>query len=145
LKEKELCMTKDHIEIQATISQYSVAAGMRDVDTIVSTFAVDGVWDVAALPAPVKGHEALRTAMKALLEPMENFFQLNAPAIIELHGDRATARTGIREGGKLAGSNIVLDVMAFYDDELLRTPQGWKFARRKLTVVAVNRYTVVSG
>jgi hypothetical protein len=61
---------------------------------------------------------------------MDFIVQLNNPALIEIKGDTATARSVIRECGKYAGRNEALEVLGFYADKLLRTSDGWKFTHR---------------
>jgi hypothetical protein len=50
--------------------------------------------------------------------------------LTQIKGDTATARSVIRECGKYAGRNEGLEVLGFYADKLLRTPDGWKFIHR---------------
>jgi hypothetical protein len=65
---------------------------------------------------------------------------MNSPAIIEVDGDRATAHSIIRECGKYAGRQTCLEVLGLYDDELVRTADGWRFARRVFTVRGIHDY-----
>ena len=65
-----------------------------------------------------------------LSAPLEFVLQHNAPAVIEVRGDMATARSGIREGGKLKDRDESVEYLGIYADTLLRTPAGWKFTRR---------------
>jgi hypothetical protein len=62
--------------------------------------------------------------------PMDYIVQLNAPALIKLDGNSATARSVIRECGKYAGRDVALEVLGFYADRLVRSPETWKFAHR---------------
>ena len=60
---------------------------------------------------------------------------MSAPALIQVHGDRAAARSVIRESAKYAGRDEVLEVFGVYEDELARTPVGWRIARRAFTPI----------
>lgn len=53
-----------------------------------------------------------------------------AAGLIEVDGDTATARSGIREGGKLKGRDESVDYYGIYADTLVRTAEGWKFSKR---------------
>ena len=67
--------------------------------------------------------------MPTFLEPYTYFVQINAPAVINVDGDRANARSVIRECAKLKDKDEANEVLGFYNDELVRTPEGWKFSR----------------
>lgn len=54
---------------------------------------------------------------------------------ITVDGDNATARTYI-DGLIMAGDNSSgVNAVGFYDDEIVRTGQGWRIARRRYTQV----------
>jgi 3-phenylpropionate/cinnamic acid dioxygenase small subunit len=54
---------------------------------------------------------------------------------ITVDGDSATARTYI-DGLIMAGdNNSGVNAIGFYDDEIVRTGQGWRIARRRYTQV----------
>jgi 3-phenylpropionate/cinnamic acid dioxygenase small subunit len=54
---------------------------------------------------------------------------------ITVDGDNATARTYI-DGLIMAGdNNSGVNAIGFYDDEIVRTAQGWRIARRRYTQV----------
>lgn len=121
---------QDIFDIQQLLNRYSVAVGQRDWQSTLATFAPDGVWAVPALAAEFQGHEQLGPAMASFANKFDYFLQLNAPAVIEVRGDTATAISSIRETGKYQGRNEALDVVGFYYDQLIRTAEGWKFSRR---------------
>lgn len=53
-----------------------------------------------------------------------------APALIEVEGDTAHARSGIREVGKRKGKDESVEYLGIYADMLTRTAAGWKFTKR---------------
>ena len=83
----------------------------------------------------------MRTAMPALVEPIEHLVQINAPAVIEVHGDTASARSLVREYARLRDGGVLMDVVGQFVDELRRTADGWRFTHRTFTVIG----THVSG
>ena len=129
----------DEISIQQTINRYSDGASRADWDQVMSTFMPDGVWEVPGLGARFQEHAVIRKVMAAFVGQMAYFVQINSPAIITVSGDKATARSGIRECGKFADRDEALEVLGRYDDELVRTPDGWKFTRR--TFHAAGKHT----
>jgi hypothetical protein len=120
----------DEFAIQETINRYSEAASRADWEQVLSTYLPEGVWEIPALNAKFEGRRALREGLMQFAGPMDYIVQLNAPALIRLHSDKATARSVIRECGKFAGRDEALEVLGFYADDLVRTPDGWKFRRR---------------
>jgi ketosteroid isomerase-like protein len=120
----------DEFSIQQTISRYSEGASRADWNQVLSTYMPDGVWEIAALGARFAGHKAIQDALHQFCDPMDFIVQLNNPALIQIQGDTATARSVIRECGKYAGRNEALEVLGFYADKLLRTSDGWKFTHR---------------
>lgn len=61
---------------------------------------------------------------------------------ITVDGDKATARTYI-DGLIMAADNVSgVNAIGFYDDEIVRTADGWRIARRRYTQV---RLTTVGG
>ena len=57
---------------------------------------------------------------------------------ITVDGDKATARTYI-DGLIMVGDNQSgVNAIGFYDDEIVRTSDGWRIARRRFTPVRVS-------
>ena len=125
----------DKVEIQETISRYHEGGSKTDWDQLLATFVPDGVWEVPALRILSQGHAAIRDAMIDLMAPIEYLVQINAPAIIAVDGDTAAARSLIRECAKFRGQSGLVDVVGQFNDELKRTSDGWKFARRTFTIL----------
>lgn len=56
---------------------------------------------------------------------------------IAITGDTATARTYVDGLIMAADNNSGVNAVGFYDDELVRTPEGWRISRRRFTPVRV--------
>ncbi|MEN4398473.1 nuclear transport factor 2 family protein [Mycolicibacterium senegalense] len=56
---------------------------------------------------------------------------------IAVDGDSATARTYIDGLIMAQDNNSGVNAIGFYDDELVRTPAGWRIARRRFTAVRI--------
>lgn len=132
----------DEIAIQQTLNTYSVSATRGNLEAMVATFAPDGVWEVPGIEARFEGREAILAGASAITGTIEYMVQLNAPAIIEVDGDTATAHSIIRECGKYAGRQACLEVLGLYDDKLVRTADGWRFALRVFTVRGMHDFEV---
>ena len=134
----------DHILIQQTLNLYTEGAGRRNWEQVLATFLPDGIWEIPALGARHQGHAAIREAMTSFVKQMSYFVQINGPAIIETDGDRATARSAIRECGKFIDRNEALEVLGFYDDELVRLDSSWKFARRRFVLAGMHSFALLA-
>ena len=108
-----------------------------------ATFVEDGIWEVQG--NAIQGHANIQPAMAGFLTQMDYFMQSASASVIEVMGDRATARTTIRECGKFAGRDEALEVLGGYVDDLVRTPDGWKFTRRKFTSYGLHRFGLLPG
>jgi ketosteroid isomerase-like protein len=125
----------DKIEIQETISRYHEGASTFDLEQIIATFLPDAVWEVPSMNLRAEGHQGLRETMGAVIASLDYLVQINAPAIIEVDGDRASARSLIRECTRFREGDVYMDVVGQFNDRLERTAHGWKFARRVFTVL----------
>jgi ketosteroid isomerase-like protein len=120
----------DRNDIQQVINTYSVMASQGRVAEMAATYAADGIWAVPGIGLEVTGHAAIIAAAAAVTDKLEYIVQMNSPAVIKVEGDRASAQTVVRECGKYAGKQVALEVLGLYDDVLVRTDVGWRFARR---------------
>jgi ketosteroid isomerase-like protein len=125
----------DKVDIQETISRYHEAASTYDLDQLVATFVPNGIWEVPSMDLRAEGADALRQTMAALIEPIEYLVQINAPAIIEVEGDTASARSLVRECAQFRNGGVYMDVVGRFNDRLERTADGWRFSHRAFTII----------
>lgn len=124
----------DEVAIQQVLNAYSVAASRGDLEAMAATYTPDGIWAIPGIDARFEGRDAILEGSKAIMGAIEYMVQLNTPAVIDVDGDTATAQCVIRECGKYTGRNTNLEVLGLYDDKLVRTSKGWRFAERIFTV-----------
>jgi ketosteroid isomerase-like protein len=129
--------------IQQVLNRYTDGCNRQDWPQVMATFTEDGIWE--AMGTPMQGHAVIQAAMAGFLAQIDYFVQSNAPAVIEVDGDRATARSTIRECGKFAGRDEALEVLGWYEDELVRGPAGWQFARRRFNTLGMHRFALLPG
>jgi ketosteroid isomerase-like protein len=123
-------MPEDDYAVQRVITAYSLLTGRGDWEPVLALFTEDAVWEIPHLGLSLEGLDAIRGALAMLSADLEFVLQHNAPALIEITGDTATARSGIREAGKLKGRDESVEYFGIYADTLVRTAAGWKFKRR---------------
>jgi ketosteroid isomerase-like protein len=132
----------DEIAIQQLLSTYSVRASQGDYAGMAATYTSDGVWEVPGIGLSCQGHDAIKAASEAVTAKIAYFVQLNAPAIITVAGDHASAQSVIRECGAYKDKPFALEVLGMYEDDLIRTADGWRFTRRKFTVKGMHDFAV---
>lgn len=120
----------DALAIQQLISAYHEAGSMADYERMIATYAPDGVWEFTSSGNRFVGHAAIREAVAAFTGRLQYVAQINAPAVIAVTGDTASARSSIRETAKFAGLDEGIEAFGIYHDALVRTADGWRFARR---------------
>jgi uncharacterized protein (TIGR02246 family) len=133
----------DEQAIQQLINRYTDGCNRRDWDEVLATFAPDGVWEAGG--AVVTGHSEIRAAMAGFLTRMEYFVQTASASVIAVHGDKASARTTIREGGKFAGRDEAVEVFGWYEDSIARTAAGWQFTHRKFRTYGMHKFALLPG
>lgn len=121
--------------IQQTINRYSEGASRRDWDQAIATFMPDAVWEVEGAGLRLAGHAEMRPGFPHAVSLTDFLVQLNAPAVITVNGDHATASSVIREAGKVKNSEEWFDVLGIYQDRLIRTPEGWRFTHRTFKLI----------
>jgi hypothetical protein len=97
---------------------------------MVGVYAPDGELMTTGRPKPIKGHDKLRLGFQRLLEQREFLFQITHSGVVEVRGDTAVARWWFSEIKKPVGHPCYQYVMGSYEDEAVRLPQGWRYARR---------------
>lgn len=111
----------DHAEIRNLLARYCVYLDLDDAEGWVSLFTPDAVYQVYG--REFTGHDGLRAMAKAA----PGGLHLGGPAMIDvdIDGDRAATMRNLLfvERGTGASRHAV------YEEDLVRTPQGWRIAR----------------
>jgi hypothetical protein len=125
----ELQVLSDRLEIGDLIARYSTLVDGRRWDALDALFTPDAVLDYTATGA-IRG---TLPELKAFLAEMLPAFQLTqhltGASTVELTGDRAIARTPCFNP-LVVDDDRLLFVGLWYDDVLVRTDGGWRFAER---------------
>lgn len=131
------------IEIQQTINLYHQAGSLGDLERMVATFTPDGVWEFTQSGRRFEGRAAILEAAVGFTAPLEYVAQINAPALIALDGDAASARSSIRETAKVAGRAEGIEAFGVYVDRLARTAEGWRFTHRVFDLRWMHRVPIL--
>jgi len=135
---------QEELAIQKVINTYSQAASLGEWDRALATYLPDAVWDIPNLGMKLEGRDAIRSTLIAFMDTMDYVLQINTPALIEVSGDTATARSGIRECGKTKGKEEGFEFLGMYVDRLVRTAEGWKFEERIFDGIGTHYFPLVA-
>jgi len=121
---------EDKEAIRELLSEYCFRMDAFQFAELGELFTEDGEWIAPYSQARGPAEIAQLMARNIPAEPRRKHFILNS--LIELDGDRATARTSYLVILQAAGSSLVPSVAGTYMDVLVRTPDGWRFRERRL-------------
>lgn len=136
MTERDLNAVADRLDIQDLIARYATVIDSGAFDDLDPLFTGDAQIDFATFGGPV----GTLAEVKAFLSSSLPFFtrtqhMMGLPAIT-IDGDTATARTSCNNPMISTGRDGTVSVWLiglWYDDELRRTPDGWRFSSRKQT------------
>ena len=119
-------------EIAMLVHKYADAVVHRNGEQWSSTWHEDAVWDLGG-GRLVEGLEAIKNLWYGAMKGFEATVQtvLNGGVDVDSSGDTATGRWYIQE--QVVRSNGDRGILlAHYDDQYIKTTEGWKFSRRFL-------------
>lgn len=126
----ELRRLSDEIEIGRLLAAYSHAVMRLDPKAAAAVYADDGV--LSAFNGPdIVGREAIEAAFTSTFSPLRFLIQNCGACVIEVDGDRARVSSSVSELLQAKGKEQLSCCFGNYDDHLVRTTTGWRFARRR--------------
>lgn len=127
----------DRAGIVDTVLAYATAVDTRDWATLRTLFTEDACWEYPASGERQSGPAAIVARITASIERLDATQHLNGNHVATLRGDEADhtcyfhaqhVRRGLPDGEHFLAAGR-------YDDQLRRTPDGWRFTRRRITSV----------
>ena len=117
----------DVVAIQQLVARYNFAVDGGDPDAFAGTFTPDG--EFGAGGQVMRGHDELRAFVvgRAGIAPRRH---LVSSILVDGDGDRASLRAYLQVVAMGDDGSLQVAVQGTYDDELVRTADGWRFTRR---------------
>jgi 3-phenylpropionate/cinnamic acid dioxygenase small subunit len=124
----------DRLAIQALLVRYAWAIDTKDWAALDTVFLADAWLDYSSNPGGAAGHyPEIRAWLETSLAPFPVTQHLVTNIDPTIDGDRATCRTMVYNPMGAATREGPLHFFFLggrYDDELVRTPDGWRIAKR---------------
>ena len=121
----------DRLEIQQLLVAYSTAIDARRFDDLDQVFTADAYIDYRAMGG-IDGHyPEVKAWLAQVLPNFPAYAHMLGNVDVRVTGDTATARTLCFNPMVLGGDDAqVLFCGLWYDDEFIRTADGWRMTKR---------------
>jgi 3-phenylpropionate/cinnamic acid dioxygenase small subunit len=135
----------DRLAIQDLIARYADVIDSQRFDELDELFTPAAKIDFATFNGPVGSLAEIKTFLSSSLPFFTRTQHMMGLPHIAVDGDSAHARTSCNNpmiSTKPDGSTAVWLIGLWYDDDLVRTPDGWRFsARRQLRAYTLTGLT----
>jgi 3-phenylpropionate/cinnamic acid dioxygenase small subunit len=128
---------EDRQDIADVLVRYATGIDRRDWPLFRTVFTDDCELDYGVIGA-WKGVDAVADFMEKVHASAGHTLHRLSNQVIEVDGDRALARTYIDALIMVGDEGAGVNGVGFYDDEIVRTPDGWRISRRRFTNVRVS-------
>jgi len=125
----------DERAVEQVAVAYAYAIDQRDWEALKEVFLPDATADLAT-PDTLVGVEEITERIRRALEPLDASQHLVGSHQVRITGDTATHRCYVQAQHvrRAADPTPNFIVAGRYEDELVRTPDGWRIAHRRLVI-----------
>ncbi len=124
----------DEQDIAEVLVRYATGIDRRDWDLFRTCFTDDVIAEYEGI-ATWDSADAITDSMASSHAEMGHTMHRLSNLAISIQGDTATARSYVDAVLMAADGQSGLNPCGFYDDELVRTPDGWRIRHRRYTMV----------
>jgi ketosteroid isomerase-like protein len=111
--------------------RYAHHVWQGELEALADLFAEDGSMDPGTRP-PIVGRAALLAGFREMLTAGSTFLPFVQQHVVDLDGDAARGTCYIDLRAEVNGESMI--GAGWYDDRYVRTPDGWRFRSRKITL-----------
>lgn len=132
--EEPATLLRDRAAIIDVTIRYAWALDSRSWDDLDTVFLPDAT---AFMTEDLVGREAIKARVRRALEPLDLSQHIIANHQIVIEGDRASCRCYLQAQHvrEAAGRSPNFIVAGRYEDQLVRTADGWRIAHRNLVIM----------
>jgi hypothetical protein len=121
----------DRFEIQQLLIDYSTAIDKRRFDDLDQVFTPDAYIDYTAMGGIDGSFPEVKAWLAQVLPNFPAYAHMLGNFDVRINGDTASSRTICFNPMVLGGDQKqILFCGLWYDDEFIRTPEGWRMSRR---------------
>ena len=121
----------DRLEIQQLLIDYSTAIDKRRFDDLDNVFTPDAYIDYRAMGGIDGRFPDVKAWLAQVLPNFPVYAHMLGNCDVRIDGDTASSRTICFNPMVLGGDqNQILFCGLWYDDEFVRTPDGWRMSKR---------------
>ena len=126
-----LAEISDRLEIQQLLVDYSTAIDQRRFDDLDRVFTPDAYIDYRAMGGIDGRYPDVKKWLSEVLPNFPSYAHLLGNFDVRIDGDIASSRTICFNPMVFGGEkNQILFCGLWYEDEFVRTPQGWRMSKR---------------
>jgi len=134
--EDQLQRVADELEVRNLVARLAHLADEGTLEDYIALFTDDGIWDGGAVFGTRKGKADILAGAKERRAtgqsgPGAHNRHVLTTTAVRVEGDRASARSNFLFYVECDKTPIAR-VVGVYQDELRKTPSGWKLARRTI-------------
>lgn len=122
----------DRMEIQDLLVRYCYAVDHRNFDEFKTIFTPDASIDYSVFGGPVAGVDETIAYLKETMPMFASFQHMISTSQIQLDGDTAKVKTICHNPMimPMGDETAIFTCGLWYVDEMVRTPEGWRIAKR---------------
>jgi ketosteroid isomerase-like protein len=120
---------RDELDIQRVLYDYAWACDNGDWGLLKSVFTDDAHLDYASTQGPAGSRDEVVAWLEQSLSQVSLIQHVVSNLQIDLHGDRADVTAMFHCTVRLPGVDDMLVSGGYYQEELVRTADGWKIQR----------------
>ena len=119
----------DRIELNDLLTAYSTCVDSADWQGFAGLFTPDALIDYSAMGGSKGGVKETVEFLTKAMGQFESTQHMVANHAVDLQGDRATVKTVCHNPMVMNGGHVFYCGL-WYCDQVVRTPDGWRFAER---------------
>ena len=125
------------LAIRHLAASYTDAVNRMSPEDAAEVWMPDG--ELTFFGSPLSGRDAIFEGYRTTFGSFTLLFQMTHTGLVVVKGDRARARWWISEIDQKPGADYYGTFFGLYQDEVVRTDAGWRFARRQLDEIRSGR------
>lgn len=134
----------DIIAVTHLAVSYAEAVSRSEIAEACHAYTEDGELH-SPTTEPAVGRQAVIETISKTCADLEFVFQTVHQGLVTVDGDTARARFPITEWARRRSDGRPIQFLGVYDDECVRTADGWRFARRTLSARTIGRPEGLTG